>query len=97
MKAIFISCNQALYVEVQQVMEKFGARGYTAWEELMGCGTATGEPHLGSTTWPTMNSSLLSIVDDSQYEPFMAELKSLDEANPQLGLRAFWWEVGGTL
>ena len=97
MKAIFISCNQALYVEVQQVMEKFGARGYTAWEELMGCGTATGEPHLGSTTWPTMNSSLLSIVEDSQYEPFMAELKSLDEANPQLGLRAFWWEVGGTL
>ncbi len=78
-------------------MERQGVRGYTAWEELMGCGTATGEPHLGSTTWPTMNSSLLSIVEDSQYEPFMAELKSLDEANPQLGLRAFWWEVGGTL
>jgi hypothetical protein len=97
MKAIFISCNQALYIEVMQIMERQGVRGYTAWEELMGCGTATGEPHLGSTTWPTMNSSLLSIVEDSQYEPFMAELKSLDEANPQLGLRAFWWEVGGTL
>lgn len=78
-------------------MERQGVRGYTAWEELMGCGTATGEPHLGSTTWPTMNSSLLSIVEDSQCEPFMAELKKLDEANPQLGLRAFWWEVGGTL
>ena len=97
MKAIFISCNQALYIEVMQIMERQGVRGYTAWEELMGCGTATGEPHLASTTWPTMNSSLLSIVEDSQYEPFMAELKSLDEANPQLGLRAFWWEVGGTL
>ena len=97
MKAIFISCNQALYVEVMQIMERQGVRGYTAWEELMGCGTATGEPHLGSTTWPTMNSSLLSIVEDSQCEPFMAELKKLDEANPQLGLRAFWWEVGGTL
>ena len=97
MKAIFIPCNQALYIEVMQILERQGVRGYTAWEELMGCGTATGEPHLGSTTWPTMNSSLLSIVEDSQYEPFMAELKSLDEANPQLGLRAFWWEVGGTL
>ena len=96
MKAIFISCNQALYDEVQQTMEQLGVRGYTAWEELMGSGTTTGEPHLGSTTWPTMNSSILSIVEDDKYQPFMAALKTIDDANPHLGLRAFWWEVGGT-
>ena len=50
MKAIFISCNQALYDEVQQKMASLGVRGYTSWEELMGAGMATGEPHLGSTT-----------------------------------------------
>ena len=96
MKAIFISCNQALYVEVQQVMEKFGARGYTAWEELMGCGTATGEPHQGTTTWPTLNSAILTFVEDEQADALLAALKQLDEQNPQLGLRAFWWAVGGT-
>lgn len=96
MKAIFMSCNQALYEEVQQVMEKFSVRGYTGWEELMGCGTSTGEPHLGSTTWPTLNSALLAIVEDEKCQPFMAALKELDNNNPQLGLRAFWWEVGGT-
>ena len=78
-------------------MEKLGVRGYTAVEELIGCGTATGEPHLGDTTWPTMNSALLAIVEDAQCAPFMTALKELDAANPQLGLRAFWWEVGGTL
>ena len=96
MKAIFISCNQALYDEVQQQLEKFGARGYTAWEELMGCGTATGEPHHGSTTWPTLNSAILSFVEDEQCDPLLSALKQLDEANPQLGLRAFWWVEGDT-
>ena len=50
MKAVFISCNQALYDEVQQVLEKLAVRGYTALEEIAGCGTTKGEPHLGTTT-----------------------------------------------
>ena len=97
MKAVFISCNQALYDEVQQTMEQLGVRGYTAWEELMGSGTTTGEPHLGSTTWPTMNSTILTIIEEDKFQPLMSALKAIDTANPQLGLRAFWWEVGGTL
>ena len=97
MKAIFISCNQALYNEVQQAMEELGVRGYTAWEELIGCGTATGEPHLGTTTWPTMNSALLSFVEDDKAAELMAALRQLDSANPMLGLRAFYWSVEGTL
>ena len=96
MKAIFISCNQALYEETQQIMEKYGVRGYTSWEELGGCGTSTGEPHLGTTTWPTLNSAILAFVEDEQCDPFLAALKELDTNNPLLGLRAFWWVVGGT-
>ncbi len=97
MKAIFIACNQALYEEVQQRLSALGVRGYTAWEELIGCGTATGEPHLGDAVWPTMNSSLITVVEDSQLDVAMEALRQIDNANPQLGLRAFWWEVGGTL
>ncbi|MBQ5753223.1 MAG: hypothetical protein IIV91_03340 [Alistipes sp.] len=97
MKAIFISCNQALYEEIRHIMAQQGVRGYTALEELIGCGTATGEPHLGDAVWPTLNSALLAVVEDGQCGPFMAALRDLDERNPQLGLRAFWWEVGGTL
>ena len=96
MKAIFISCNQALYDEVQQQMERLGVKGYTAWEELIGAGGVNGEPHLGSTTWPTMNSAILTFVEDNQCDSLLAALKELDEKNPQLGLRAFWWNVGGS-
>lgn len=97
MKAIFLSCNQALYDEVLQTMEKCGVRGYTGWEEVTGCGMFTGEPHLGSHAWPTMNSSLLSMADDDAADKFLAELKRIDSENPKLGLRAFWWIIGGTI
>lgn len=97
MKALFISCNQALYDEVQVEMKKLGVRGYTSWEEVQGCGNESGEPHLGSNVWPIMNSAILSITDDERCWKLLDALRALDTVNPQLGLRAFWWEVGGTL
>ena len=97
MKGIFIACDQALYDEVQQKMAELGVRGYTSWEEVQGCGTETGEPHLGDNVWPILNSAILSITDDEHCWKLLDALRALDTANPQLGVRAFWWEVGGTL
>ena len=97
MKALFIACDQALCDEVQQVMSKLGVRGYTSWEEVTGCGSYTGEPHLGDAVWPILNSAIISITDDEHCEKLLEALRELDAANPLLGVRAFWWEVGGTL
>lgn len=97
MKALFIACDQALYEEIQEKMKNLGVRGYTSWEEVQGCGTETGEPHLGDYVWPILNSSILTITDDKRCTLLMNALRELDEANPKLGVRAFWWEVGGTL
>ena len=96
MKAIFLACNQALYVEVQQKMAELGVRGYTSWEEVTGCGMSTGEPHLGDAVWPTLNSAIISIADDEKADALLAAVRQLDEENPKLGLRAFWWSVGGS-
>lgn len=97
MKAIFIACNQALYNEVQQEMAALGVRGYTSWEEVTGCGMATGEPHLGDAVWPTLNSAIISITEDDKADALLAALRKLDEDNSKLGLRAFWWSIGGTM
>ncbi len=97
MKALFIACDQALYDEVQQQMAALGVRGYTSWEEVQGCGSETGEPHLGDYVWPMLNSAILSITDDDRCEKLMNALRGIEAKNPQLGIRAFWWEVGGTL
>ena len=86
MKAIFVACNQSIYDEVLDIMNRMQMRGYTGWEELMGCGSRNGEPHLGNHAWPTMNSALLTVVEDDKVEAFLASLKKLDEENAKQGL-----------
>ena len=93
MKAIFVASNQSIYDEVLDIMNRMQMRGYTGWEELMGCGSRNGEPHLGNHAWPTMNSALLTVTDDGKVDEFLKSLKELDEANEMQGLRAFVWDV----
>ncbi len=93
MKAIFVACNQSIYDEVLNIMNRLQLRGYTGWEELMGCGSESGEPHLGNHAWPTMNSALLAVTEDGKVGEFLKELKALDAANEKQGLRAFVWDV----
>ena len=97
MKAIFLACNQALYVEVQQKMAELGVRGFTSWEEVTGCGMTSGEPHLGDAVWPTLNSAIISIAEDDKADALLAAVRQIDEENPKLGLRAVWWSAGGTM
>ena len=97
MKDIFLAFNQALYDVVQHEMARLGVRGYTSWEEVKGCGMATGEPHLGDAVWPTLNSAIISITEDDKADALLAAVRKIDEENPKRGLRAFWWSVGGTI
>ena len=93
MKAVFVVCNQSMFDAVQDIMKDMGLRGFTGWEELMGCGSRDGEPHLGSHAWPTMNSALISVMEDDKAAEYMQRLKQLDTDNDQQGLRAFAWPV----
>lgn len=93
MKAIFLSCNQSMFDAVMDIMDELEVRGFTGWEELMGRGTNDGEPHLGNHAWPTMNSALLTVVEDDKAAELLTALKKLDEENHKQGLRAFAWEV----
>lgn len=93
MKAVFMACNQSMYDAVLELMNDMGLRGFTGWEELMGCGSQTGEPHLGNHAWPTMNSALISVMEDEKAAEFLSRLRKLDEENPLQGIRAFTWKV----
>lgn len=93
MKAIFIAYNQAYYMEIVELLEQNGCRGYTMWEDISGRGSDTGEPHIGNHAWPTMNNAILAFTEDSKVDPVLAALKAKDSATPELGLRAFVWAV----
>lgn len=93
MKAIFIAYDQAQQEAVLAVLSRSNARGYTLFGTVQGCGSKTGDPHLGSHAWPTQNSALLAVVNDEQTQPILQRLRQADEDNPMLGLRAFVWTI----
>ena len=93
MKAIFISYNQAYNEEIVEILEKNRQRGYTRWTDIQGKGGFNGTPHMGSHGWPEMNHAILTVVKDEKVAAILSDLKACDEAAPDLGLRAFVWNV----
>lgn len=93
MKTVFIAYDQAHQENVIEALDDSNVRGYTLLEQVGGRGSKWGDPHLGSHAWPSMNSAIITIVQDQQVEPLLRRLKNLDDDNPMLGLRAFTWNV----
>lgn len=91
MKTVFIAYDQAHQEDVIEALNETNIRGYTFFEQTGGRGTKGGDPHLGSHAWPSMNSALLTVIEDEKVAPLLKRLKHLDEDNPMLGLRAFVW------
>ncbi len=93
MKSIFISYNQSITFEVQQILNDLNIKGYTQWIDVKGRGSVSGEPHEGTHTWPEMNNAHFVIVDDEKVEKLLKCLEKLDKKSEQQGLRAFVWNI----
>lgn len=97
MKAILITFDQAHYASVIDILEKANCRGFTAWEQVQGRGSDSGEPHYGSHAWPSMASAIISVTEDERVPAVLQKLKAADQAKPKLGLRAFVWTIDQTI
>ena len=93
MKAVFLSYNQALTDRVNAILDKQGIRGFTKWALTEGRGSVDGEPHYGTHAWPSMNASILAIVDDEKVAPLMDAFREMDAATRMQGSRAFVWNI----
>lgn len=93
MKALFISYNQALTERVASFLDHMSIRGYTMFPLTHGRGSFQGEPHMGTHTWPAMNSSVIAIIDDAKAKPALEALRKIDEDGHMQGIRAFVWDV----
>ena len=51
------------------------------------------QARFGSHAWPEMTHAVLSVVKDDKVEPILQALKAKDESSPELGLRAFVWNI----
>ena len=93
MKALFIVYNQAYGDEIVGLVEARGQRGFTRFDGVGGRGSVSGIPHLDSHAWPEYNDALLLMVEDDKVAPIMQALREKDAQTPDLGIRAFSWNL----
>ena len=93
MKALFIVYNQAYGDEIVALLEGFGQHGFTRFDGVSGRGSVSGIPHLDSHAWPEYNDALLLMTEDDKVRPILDALKAKDEETPDLGIRAFSWNL----
>lgn len=97
MKSILITFDQAHYERIIDILDRNNCRGFTAWQEVTGRGSRTGDPHYGTHAWPSQASAIITMVDDRRVEPLLERLRELDGERPLLGLRAFVWNIEASI
>lgn len=97
MKAVFITYNQSLTEEVQEILDKLLIRGFTQWNSVKGRGTINGEMHEGTHTWPELNNAHITIVDDAKVSLLLEKLNDLNKSVEEQGLRAFVWNIENSI
>jgi len=97
MKSILITFDQAHYENIVTILDRQNIRGFTYFDRIQGRGTTDGEPHFGSHAWPSLNSAIVTIVEDNKVDPLLDILRKLDKSKEQLGLRAFVWSIEKTI
>lgn len=93
MKAVMIVCNMVIEEEVGEALEKLDIRGFTQWNEVQGKGSETGDPHLGTHIWPSLNSAILTVIPEEQVEALLEEIEAIESQAEQQGIRAFVWDI----
>ena len=93
MKAVMILIDQAHYDEIVIDLISLNIRGFTSWKEVHGRVSKTCIPHYCSHAWPSVNNAILTIVEDDRVPVLLKFFKELDKDSPNLGLRAFVWNI----
>ena len=93
MKAIFIIFNQVLSEEVLEMLNKLELRGFTKFNDLQGRGSETGDPHMGSHTWPSLNNAVLIITEEKMINKVFEAIDEINKEMEEQGVRAFTWPI----
>jgi len=97
MKAVFITYNQSITEEIQEILNSLSIRGYTQWTNIKGRGTEKGEPHEGTHTWPELNNAHMTMIEDEKVSILLEKLHAFDQKVVQQGLRAFVWNIESSI
>jgi len=93
MKSVFITYNQTFSERVEYMLDRLKIRGFTQWTDVFGQGSETGNPHMGTHTWPEINNATLTIIEDEKVDILLEKIQKLNQVNEEIGIRAFVWNI----
>ncbi len=93
MKSVMIIFNQANTGRVEYLLDVLDIKGFTFFEHVQGRGTNGGEPRRGTHAWPEMNSAVITVVEDNKVPQLLEAVRKLDARNPEVGVKAFTWQI----
>lgn len=93
MKSVMIVFNQANTERVEYMLDVLGIRGWSFFEQVQGQGSVNGDPRRGTHAWPEMNSAVITVVEDDKVPTLLESVQKLDARNPEVGVKAFSWNI----
>lgn len=88
MKMIMISYNEAVELEVMEVLERCALKNYTKIDGVFGRGRTSGT-HMGNDVWPGRNNLLYAACEDEQARQLILCVRQLRKDLGKEGVKAF--------
>ena len=88
MKMVMIVYNEAIDLEVMEVLSSCGLKNYTKIVAVFGKGATSGT-HLGNDIWPGRNNVLYVACEEKQAKQMLSCVKELRKKLGQEGVKAF--------
>lgn len=88
MKMVMVVYNEAMDMEVMEVLESCAMKNYTKISGVFGRGTASGT-HLGNDVFPGRNNILYVACEEKQAEQLLSCVKELRKEFGHEGIKAF--------
>ena len=92
LKMVMIAYNEAIDMEVMEIMEKCNLKNYTKVMGVFGRGENSGT-HLGNDVWPGRNNLLYVAAPENSAKQLASVVKELKLKLGKEGIKAFTWSL----
>ena len=92
MNMVMIVYNEAIGMEVMEVLDNCGTENYTKITEVFGKGATSGT-HLGTDVWPGRNNLLYVACDEAKGVELLTGIRELRRKLGREGVKAFIWPL----
>jgi nitrogen regulatory protein PII len=87
-KMVMVTYNEAIDLEVMEVLNNCGIKNYTKATAAFGKGATSGM-HLGNDIWPGRNNILYAVCEEQEARQAISCVKELRKKLGQEGVKAF--------